>query len=398
MRTRSSEASGGRTPPVSNPSTGGLRPPLACEIFDRRRFLARGSAALLGLAAVPRLGSAVDGPETPSTTARNLINEDAQRAIDQGLDYLARTKHDDGANGCFFGNGRYAGNVAVTSLAALALMAGGHQPGRGRYGKVVLEALQFVLSKEDAARPGFFINPAASPHGPMYGHGFTTLFLAEAHGMVHGRKLREELHDKLHRAVDLILASQNADGGWRYEPRPNDADLSVTVCQIMALRAARNAGYLVPRAKVDRCIEYVKACQDASGGFRYMKQGGRVGFALTAAGLAALNSAGIYKDDVIDRGLRYLKQYKPGQGFLGRRDVRDMHYFYGHYYAAQVMWTAGEKEWSDWFPAVRDELISQARSGNGGGSWVDPIDRHYATAMALLILQISNNYLSIFQK
>ena len=34
----------------------------------------------------------------------------------------------------------------------------------------------------------------------------------------------------------------------------------------------------------------------------------------------------------------------------------------------------------------------------GDGSWADQICVHYATAMALLVLQISNNYLSIFQK
>jgi hypothetical protein len=365
-------------------------------VVDRRHFLTRGSAALLGLGSV---ALAADAPERPDTSAnRNLITEAAQRCIDQGLDYLFRAKHEDGS---FGDRPQYRGNVAVTSLAALALMAAGYQPGRGPYGKVVLDALKFVMSKEDPNRPGFLHNAHAAPHGPMYGHGFATLFLAEAHGMVHGKALREELNDKLRRAVDIILNSQNGSGGWRYEPVPKEADLSVTVCQIMALRAARNAGFLIPKSKVDKCIEYVKACQNRGerddGGFRYMKEGGPAGFARTAAGLAALYSAGVYKGDEIDRGLRYMKQFKPGQGFLGRRDVRDMHYFYGHYYAAQVMWTAGDKEWSDWFPAIRDELINQARNRNDG-SWTDPICADYATSMALLILQIPNNYLSIFQK
>ena len=105
---------------------------------------------------------------------------------------LSNEQNDDGS----FGERQYRGNVAVTSLAGLALMAAGHQPGRGTYGKVVLEAVQFVLSQEETRRPGFLHNPLASPHGPMYGHGFGTLFLAEVHGMVQGKKLRDELHDK----------------------------------------------------------------------------------------------------------------------------------------------------------------------------------------------------------
>ena len=50
--------------------------------------------------------------------------------------------------------------------------------------------------------------------------------------------------------------------------------------------------------------------------------------------------AGIYQDKAIDRGLRYLVQYRPnGLGYARRDD--DRNHLYGHYYAAQVMWTAG---------------------------------------------------------
>jgi hypothetical protein len=74
----------------------------------------------------------------------------------------------------------------------------------------------------------------------------------------------------------------------------------------------------------------------------------------------------------------------------------DMHYFYGHYYAAQVMWTAGGSHWTQWFPAIRDELIARARQDDG--RWTDSNCTHYGTAMASIILQIPNNYLSILQK
>src|SRR5206468_2460378 len=79
----------------------------------------------------------------------------------------------------------------------------------------------------------------------------------------------------LGRAVDLTIKSQNRQGGWRYRPFDGDADISATICQIMALRAARNAGITVPKEVADRCIDYVKRCQDpASGGFRYQPHGG----------------------------------------------------------------------------------------------------------------------------
>jgi len=177
----------------------------------------------------------------------------------------------------------------------------------------------------------------------------------------------------------------------------------VTICQIMALRAARNAGIAVPKDRVDRCTEYVKRCQDVfgDGGFRYQAQGGPTGFARTAAGVVALYSAGIYKGDAVRKGLDYLLiNCKPGaarQPRFGNFHDFQLHYFYGHYYAAQAMWTAGGRYWSEWYPAIRDELLNL--QDRNGGNWTDPrICNHYATAMALIVLQIPNNYLPILQR
>jgi hypothetical protein len=330
-----------------------------------------------------------DGGDVATTVpdgsaSKGMITPKADEAIDRGLAYLnAHAK-----SGGYFGTGGYKGNVAVTSLAALAFMAHGDMPNRGPYGRLITNALEFVFRQENRdvvhPHPGFLHNPDASPHGPMYGHGFATLFLAEAAGMVHEPKLREQLDKKLHRAVKLILDGQNPEGGWRYLPGSRDADISVTICQIMALRAARNAGIYVPKSKIDKCVDYVKSCQDRIQGAQ--------GFARTAAGVCALYSAGIYKGREIELGLEFLRRSRPLDRPFGRPD---MHYFYGHYYAVQAMWTAGGRYWSEWYPAIRDELIGRQALD---GSWMDQICSHYATAMACIILQMPNNYLPILQK
>ena len=221
----------------------------------------------------------------------------------------------------------------------------------------------------------------------MYGHGFATLFLAECHGMAR----RPQLREKLSKAVKLIVNTQNKDGGWRYQPRRYDADISVTICQVMALRAARNAGLYVPKETIDRSTEYIKRSQNADGGFMYMTQGGESGFARSAAAVVGLQSAGIYEGPEIQKAVKYLMRFNP------KKDVvrRETYYFYGHYYAAGAMWQIGGDDWNRWYPAVRDELVGRARSD---GSWMSPISVDYATAMACIVLQMPNNYLPIFQR
>jgi hypothetical protein len=357
-------------------------------MLTRRNFLAQSALAFAGSTVfADERDTLPDG-----SASKGMITHEAEEAIKKGLAFLGTRFNRDTGYGS---TQNYQGNVAITSLAALAFMAGGSQPGRGQYGKLVTECVEFVLSKEDNAKPGYLHNPRGTPHGPMYGHGFGTLLLGEVHGMVANKRLRERVKEALKRSVQLIISSQNGEGGWRYFPTSRDADISVTICQIMALRSARNAGIAVPKAVVDKCVDYVKHCQDKQeGSFRYQAQMGGRGhgnsFARTAAGVCALYSAGIYKGREVEIGLRHLSQFKPPSP-----SRFDMHYFYGHYYAVQAMWTAGGSHWTDWFPAIRDELVNNQRAD---GHWEDAICTHYGTAMACIILQVPNNYLPILQK
>jgi len=319
--------------------------------------------------------------ENPEQTAVKMITVGAERAVERGLKFLAEQQQEDGA----FGARGYSSNVAVCGLCGMAFMAGGSTPGRGPYGAEVRRALKYIL---DNAQPsGFIVAPASSSHGPMYDHGFATLFLAQAYGM----SRQAELRDKLEKAVKLIISTQNRDGGWRYNPQPRDADVSVTVCQIMALRAARDAGLHVPNDTIDRCVEYVKKSQNPDGGFRYMIQGGPSAFPRSAGGLVALYSAGVYQGPEITKGIKYLMTFLP----RGEAISREGHYFDGHYYAVQAMWHAGGDDWALWYPAIRDELVALQRAQ---GYWMDAICREYGTAMACIILQLPNNMLPIFQR
>ncbi len=313
--------------------------------------------------------------------AAEMVTPAVERAVRQGLDWLTRQQAEDGS----FGSGSYRGNLAVTSLSGLAFMANGSSPGRGPYGTPIEKGLGYIM--ENVQPGGFIAVRGEATHGPMYSHGFATLFLAEGYGMTQ----RSDIREKLEKAVRLIVDSQNPEGGWRYQPRPADADTSVTICQINALRAARNAGIFVPKETVEKCLKYVRECQNPDGGFRYMTQQGASQFPRSAACIVAMQSAGIYDSKEIEEGIKYLRQYLPS----GRFSQRYSHYYYGHYYAAQAMWIRGGADWNEWYPAVRDEFLARQ---NGQGFWSDQVCNEYGTAMAAIVLQVPNNLLPIFQR
>lgn len=307
------------------------------------------------------------------------ITDASRLSVERGLAYLAQMQQEDGS----FGSNRFERHVGITSLACLAFMADGHMPGRGEYGPNVQRGLDFVLNH--ATESGLIVADAS--HGPMYGHGFATLFLGEIYGMTGDERTREALL----KAVRLIVTTQNPEGGWRYQPRPFDADISVTICQVMALRSARNAGLSVPKETIDRAIAYVRQCQNpADGGFKYMLNSGGSAFPRSAAGVAALYYAGVYEDDALSKGLTYLENGSQNTTFGAGG-----HYFYGHYYAAQAMFLAGGEHWERWCPRVREQLVAAQLAD---GSWNSGHGGPYGTSMSLLILQIPNRLLPIFQK
>jgi hypothetical protein len=336
-----------------------------------------------------------DGAEQPAFVSaqnnalENEITPELDRAIARGLARLARMQNDDGS----FGDNRWGRSVAITSLAGIAFMADGNLPGRGVYADQVSRALDNVL--EHATESGLVAADSAS--GPMYGHGFATLFLGEVYGMTAGdpsldARTAARLHEALVKAVRLIQASQNDEGGWRYNPVPYDADVSVTICQVMALRSARNAGLEVPKETIDRAVEYIRRTQNPDGGWRYQMQMGSSLWPRSAAGVASLFYSGIYEDEQITRGIDYLMA-TARPGLPGRSQA---HYFYGHYYAVQAMYLAGGDAWAQWWPEVRRELLESQRPDGG---WDDPsVGEAYGTAMALIVLQMPKRYLQIFQK
>ncbi len=295
--------------------------------------------------------------------------------------------------------------VAMSSLSLLALASLGHQPAdETPEGHAMRRALGYVLSPEKQDADGYF---GATDGSRMYGHGITTLMLAEMLGMGVDETQDKLILAKCRKAVDLILRAQRVPksesnrGGWRYNPDTGDSDMSVTVWQTMALRAAKNAGMDVPREAIDDAVRYIKRGYEPDnsrtggvplGGFGYMGRGRE--FSTTAEGLLALQVCGEYEAEEVAGSAERL--FREGPIKTGER-----WFFYSTYYYATGMYQRGGKYAEQARHNVDESLVplqSAAGSWEGVGGEERQGGKIYATCLAVLSLAVKNHYLPIYQR
>jgi hypothetical protein len=317
------------------------------------------------------------------------VNRETLKAVRDGMDYLARTQAGDG--GWHDTDGGRAYPVAVSSLAGLALLAGGNTPTRGRYAQQVQQTTEYLLSC--STESGLLTGQNQDSGRPMHGHGFALLYLASVYGVESKPSLRQRTEEVVKKAVQLTARGQSEAGGWYYTPGTFDEG-SVTVTQVQALRAAHNSGFLVPKGTIEEAVSYIERCSTPEGGITYsLRSGGGPRLPISAAAVATLYNAGEYDAPVARRCLDYV-----WTEFKARADwSKGGHDYYAHLYASQAFYMSGDKYWDEYFPAARDQLLKMQHKEDG--SWDgDGIGKTYGTAIALIILQLPYKYMPVFQR
>lgn len=332
------------------------------------------------------------------------INQEAERAIERGLDWLAKNQSRDGS----YGGRSYGVPVAITSMVGMAFLAGGHHLGRSRYSENLKGCIQYLL--KCCGRAGYINEGSNRGEGGsgMHGHGFALMFLASAYGLRDDRMVafdQEKFNEKLKKAIQLGVklteSAQAQNGGWNYEPVPSYDEGSVTVTQVQALRAARNAGFTVNKTTIDKAVQYINKSTHDDGKTQYsLSSGGRTSFALTAAGMSVMNYLGLYDNPKIKKGLDYIiESCLPGKGEnqTGGSSWGGW-FFYANLYATMAMYQAGGDYWKKWYPEIRNLLVKTQASD---GSWKNAEGASYgaafSTSMALIILQAPMRALPVLQ-
>ncbi len=336
----------------------------------------------------------------------SLRADNVDDALLHAAQYLAAQQDPAGAITDKQERGRARNQTAMSSLGILALASIGHQPGDATpEGQVMRKALAYVLRPDGQEPDGYF---GGADGSRMYGHGITTLMLSEMLGMGANAQQDELLRQKCRKAIDMILRAQkvpkseNNRGGWRYQPDSGDSDMSVTVWQTMALRAAKNAGIDVPKDAIDDAVRYIKRSYEPegdkrqgaslSGGFGYMGRGREL--STTAEGLLALQVCGEYEAEEVKGAAERLAR-------AGSIKQGERWFFYLTYYYAQGMYQRGGKFADDARHNVAEALLPlQSRDGSweGLGGEERQGGRIYATCLAVLSLAVKYHFLPIYQR
>lgn len=337
-------------------------------------------------------------------------SRDHKEMVKKGLEWVAAQQSRDGhwdAQG-----GQYP--TVMTAMGGMALLLEGSTMREGKYADKIRKAVDYLV--DHSQRNGMIGNPNNPTEASryMYGHGFGMLFLASVYGEEEDVDRRKKLEEVLTKAVEFCGKAQTNRGGWGYVSAADGGGFdegSVTITQMQGLRAARNAGIVVPKSVIDNATKYLEKCTTPRGGIIYsLANGGAVNGGerppLTAAAIACGFSAGEYDNPLVKKWLEYCRTAIPFGG--GNRMGHDE---YTHYYYAQAMYVLGEKGYEKLFPNSKPEdrltwskykakmfeqlKNSQARDGSWAGGYIGPI---FTTCVYLTVLQLDNSTLPIYQR
>lgn len=333
------------------------------------------------------------GATRAATVSKRGGSPASERAVERGLAWLAAHQAVDGSwqfdlSGCnCHGGCRNPGTLksstASTSIVILPFLGAGNTHIDGPYQQTVSRAIYYLISRmQPTPRGGDFCE------GSMYGHGVTTLALAEAYGMTGDDMLLPYLRD----AIRFIQTAQDQHGGgWRYLPGQS-GDTTVTAWQVAALKSATIAGIETPSPTIDGVRRFLDSVQ-ANNGAAYGYRKPMAKPCTSAVGLLCRMYTGWGPDhEALVRGVTVLAKTKPSPDDI-----------YQNFYLAQALIQMDHPVWPRWNRQNRDQLVDrQSRFGHEAGSWffddpdTAPGGRLAHTALAVLSLEVYYRLLPIY--
>ncbi|MGE3351779.1 MAG: hypothetical protein AB7O84_08570 [Planctomycetota bacterium] len=304
-------------------------------------------------------------------------------------------KHD-GGDTKSAGAGNATKDVGVTALSLLTLLGSEEATRAGPLREAATRAAAWLVRQQGDR--GVFGTGAAMDF--VYDHAIATFAVSEASIVLGDKALRRPAQ----RGIDYLETHRNPYAVWRYQPRDNDNDTSVTTWAALAYLSGRDAGLKVNAQALQLVGTWLDQVTGRDGRTGYTKAGEpssrkrgdhmtrfppAEGEAMTAAGVCLRLLLGQERDGgIVERSIDLLVQ-KPPTWDPARGSIDPYYWLLGTLALQQV----GGEAWQTWSTALSRALLEAQRSdGTMAGSW-DPVGvwdgdggRVYSTAMCTLAL------------
>ncbi len=314
-------------------------------------------------------------------------------------------KHDPANRAPSDGPGSAVHDVGATGLALMAFLGDGNTLRVGPHREVVAKAVQWLIRQQE---DGSGLIGTMQWHDFIYDHAIATIALCEAAGLSKHKATARAAQ----KALNYLESHRNPYAVWRYMPRDNDNDTSVTAWCTMAYASGRDFGMEV-NAQAFKLIEtwFDQVTDPATGKAGYTKRGemsSRMpgdhmkrfppmsGEAITAAALfcRALLGQDPKEVKVMQQAAETMLQKPPK--WDEKAGTIDQYYWY---FGSMAMYQMGGKYWKTWRRHLTNAVLkTQREDGSFAGSW-DPVGvwgesggRVYSTALMTMTMQVYYRY------
>ena len=354
-------------------------------------------------------------PRQPSA-ASQPSRADVDRTMARGIAFLLKDQNADGS----WGGWRNASDefwsniethrswiVATTGLCCMALSEAG---GTEEALRAADRGIDYVVKNALVKRPSEW--DVDNTWGYIYG----LQSLARAYRDPHYKDspVRDEIRKVVPQILDKLRLYQTPSGGWgyydfdAYTRTPAWATSFMTSAAVLALLDAREAGFAVDAKMLGTAVKAVKHARLPSGAYTYSIEAitspghsewidnvkGSLG-RIQVGNLALRRAGEPISDEDLTKGLAvFFKEHR----FLDCARMRPIpheayylnagyFYFFGHYYAAQVIEQLPAGQRAAWFAKLQPEIVkTQESDGSMWDYYMNAYHRPYGTAFGMMAL------------
>ncbi|MCI0699809.1 MAG: hypothetical protein L0241_01820 [Planctomycetia bacterium] len=339
---------------------------------------------------------------------------DVKECVQDGLKWLATQQQEDGS----WRGSNSVTQTTISATAGLALLMEGSTLKAGAYATNIRKALEWI--EKNASANGALVTPLDMERSQsLSSQAQAILFLSCVYDVDEDENRRTRVAKLLEKAVVFTLERQTSRGGWAYftvNPGTEFDEGHTTALVLQALFAARKVGIVVPKKSIDRAIDYLMKSTNRVGGIIYsIANGARPKDSdgqpyITAAAAKGLLMDASIRPELLPKWVKFANANNDPQ-FRFLRDGTGGVYTVLHFYElARMMFALGETgyqridssatdtklRWSTFrqplFKALKD---TQKKDGYWADLYGAPV---YTTSLALVILQLDNEYLQPYSR